>query len=70
MLVTVGPLAAAMLDAFDGEGQAVADAGEAASILPELLQAGDTVLVKGLAGSAWRPSPRRWPARRAGGGLA
>lgn len=46
VLVTVGPLAAAMLDDYDGQGQAVADAAEAASIVPELLEPGDTVLVK------------------------
>jgi UDP-N-acetylmuramoyl-tripeptide--D-alanyl-D-alanine ligase len=46
LLVTVGPLAAAMLDAYDGEGHAVADAGEAAALLPELVEPGDTVLVK------------------------
>ena len=46
LLVTVGPRAAAMLDAFDGESQAVADAGEAAALLPELVTAGDVVLVK------------------------
>jgi UDP-N-acetylmuramoyl-tripeptide--D-alanyl-D-alanine ligase len=46
LLVTVGPLAASMLDDFDGEGQAVADAAEAASVMPELLEPGDTVLVK------------------------
>jgi UDP-N-acetylmuramoyl-tripeptide--D-alanyl-D-alanine ligase len=46
VLVTVGPLAAAMLDAFDGEGHAVADAGEAAALAGELVQPGDVVLVK------------------------
>ncbi|MDX6696887.1 MAG: UDP-N-acetylmuramoyl-tripeptide--D-alanyl-D-alanine ligase [Solirubrobacteraceae bacterium] len=46
LLITVGPRAAAMLDAYDGEGHAVADAGEAAALLPELVEPGDTVLVK------------------------
>lgn len=46
LLVTVGPRAAAMLEAYDGEGHAVADAGEAAALLPELVEPGDTVLVK------------------------
>jgi UDP-N-acetylmuramoyl-tripeptide--D-alanyl-D-alanine ligase len=46
VLVTVGPLAAAMGDAFDGELHAVADAGEAAALVPELLAPGDVVLVK------------------------
>ena len=40
LLVTVGPRAAAMLDTFDGESQAVADAGEAAALLPELVDRG------------------------------
>ena len=46
LLVTVGELAAAMLGEFDGERHAVADAGEAAALLPELLEPGDTVLIK------------------------
>jgi UDP-N-acetylmuramoyl-tripeptide--D-alanyl-D-alanine ligase len=46
LLVTVGPLAAAMADGFDGELQSVADAGEAAALLPELVEPGDLVLVK------------------------
>jgi UDP-N-acetylmuramoyl-tripeptide--D-alanyl-D-alanine ligase len=50
LLVTVGPLAAAMTDRFGGEAHAVADAGEAAALLGELLEPGDTVLVKGSRG--------------------
>jgi UDP-N-acetylmuramoyl-tripeptide--D-alanyl-D-alanine ligase len=46
VLVTVGPLAAAISERFDGESHAVADAGEAAAIVPELLSPGDVVLVK------------------------
>jgi UDP-N-acetylmuramoyl-tripeptide--D-alanyl-D-alanine ligase len=46
LLVTVGPLAAAMSQAFDGEVQSVADAAEAAAVLPEVVAAGDVVLVK------------------------
>jgi UDP-N-acetylmuramyl pentapeptide synthase len=45
LLVTVGPRAVAM----QGD-QAVADAAEAAALLPELLEPGDTVLVKGSRG--------------------
>jgi UDP-N-acetylmuramoyl-tripeptide--D-alanyl-D-alanine ligase len=46
VLVTVGPLAAAIADSFDGEAYPVADAAEAAALLPELLAPGDAVLVK------------------------
>jgi UDP-N-acetylmuramoyl-tripeptide--D-alanyl-D-alanine ligase len=46
VLVTVGPRAAAMLDTFDGEEYAVLDAAEAAALVPDLVQAGDVVLVK------------------------
>jgi UDP-N-acetylmuramoyl-tripeptide--D-alanyl-D-alanine ligase len=50
VLVTVGPRAVAMLDAFDGESYAVADAAEAAALAGELLEAGDVALVKGSRG--------------------
>ncbi len=46
VLVTVGPLAAAIGERFSGEVHAVADAGAAAAIVPELLAPGDVVLVK------------------------
>lgn len=47
VLVTVGALAAAMSERFGGEVHPVADAGEAAALVPELLEPGDAVLVKG-----------------------
>jgi UDP-N-acetylmuramyl pentapeptide synthase len=46
LLVTVGPLAAEMRDAFTGEAHAVADAAAAAELLRRRLRSGDTVLVK------------------------
>jgi UDP-N-acetylmuramyl pentapeptide synthase len=39
-----------MLDRYDGEGYAVADASEAAALAGELLAAGDVLLVKGSRG--------------------
>jgi UDP-N-acetylmuramoyl-tripeptide--D-alanyl-D-alanine ligase len=50
LLVTVGPRSTAMLDEFDGDSHAVLDAGEAAALLPDLVAAGDVVLVKGSRG--------------------
>ena len=50
LLVTVGPLAAEMRAGFAGESRAVADARGACELLPALLRAGDTVLVKGSRG--------------------
>jgi UDP-N-acetylmuramoyl-tripeptide--D-alanyl-D-alanine ligase len=46
LLVTVGPLAARAAARFGGEVHTVADATEAAALLPGLVRAGDVVLVK------------------------
>jgi UDP-N-acetylmuramoyl-tripeptide--D-alanyl-D-alanine ligase len=48
--VTVGPRAARMLDAFDGESYAVGTAQEAAALTGDLLAPGDVLLVKGSRG--------------------
>jgi UDP-N-acetylmuramoyl-tripeptide--D-alanyl-D-alanine ligase len=46
LLVTVGPRAAAMTEGFAGPAHVVADASQAAELVPRLLRAGDVVLVK------------------------
>jgi UDP-N-acetylmuramoyl-tripeptide--D-alanyl-D-alanine ligase len=46
LLVAVGERSRATADAFDGETQLVADAQQAATLVPKLVRAGDTVLVK------------------------
>jgi UDP-N-acetylmuramoyl-tripeptide--D-alanyl-D-alanine ligase len=46
LLIAVGRRAAAMLDRYDGEAHAVADAAEAAALARELVGPGDVVLVK------------------------
>lgn len=50
LLVTVGERARAAATAFAGEVHAAADAAEAAELVPPLIAAGDTILVKGSRG--------------------
>jgi UDP-N-acetylmuramoyl-tripeptide--D-alanyl-D-alanine ligase len=50
LLVTVGSLAAAMAAQFSREAHSVADAAQAAALVPSLLRDGDIVLVKGSRG--------------------
>jgi UDP-N-acetylmuramoyl-tripeptide--D-alanyl-D-alanine ligase len=47
LLVTVGPLAAAMAERYDGEVRSVPDSAAAAELVTELVRPGDVVLVKG-----------------------
>jgi UDP-N-acetylmuramoyl-tripeptide--D-alanyl-D-alanine ligase len=47
LLITVGALAKQMAAVFSGESLQVDDATQAASLLSQLLQSGDTVLIKG-----------------------
>jgi UDP-N-acetylmuramoyl-tripeptide--D-alanyl-D-alanine ligase len=47
LLVTVGPLAEAIAEPFEGERHSFADAADAAEAVPGLLRPGDIVLVKG-----------------------
>jgi UDP-N-acetylmuramoyl-tripeptide--D-alanyl-D-alanine ligase len=47
LLVTVGALATAIAEPFEGEVHSVPDAAAAAEMVPALLRAGDIVLVKG-----------------------
>jgi UDP-N-acetylmuramoyl-tripeptide--D-alanyl-D-alanine ligase len=50
VLVTVGPLAAAVAEGFNGEVHSVEDASAAANLISELVRPGDLVLVKGSLG--------------------
>jgi UDP-N-acetylmuramoyl-tripeptide--D-alanyl-D-alanine ligase len=50
VIVTVGPLAVAIAERFDGEIHSVSDAATAAEIVPGLLRSEDVVLVKGSRG--------------------
>ena len=55
LLITVGPMAAAIAEHFDGGvAHAVADADAAAAVVPGLLQPGDVVLIKGSLGVGLR----------------
>jgi UDP-N-acetylmuramoyl-tripeptide--D-alanyl-D-alanine ligase len=66
VLVTVGPLAARMREAFEGELHAVADAAGAATLARELLRPGDTMLVKGSRGVGLEAVAQRLRAAAAG----
>jgi UDP-N-acetylmuramoyl-tripeptide--D-alanyl-D-alanine ligase len=67
LLVTVGPLAAAMAERYDGEVRAVPDAATAAELVPELVRPGDIVLVKGSLAVGLQAVCRALSARSAAG---
>jgi UDP-N-acetylmuramoyl-tripeptide--D-alanyl-D-alanine ligase len=54
MLVTVGPLAAAIAERYTGEVRSLPDSTEAARVVPGLLAPGDVVLIKGSLGVGLR----------------
>jgi UDP-N-acetylmuramoyl-tripeptide--D-alanyl-D-alanine ligase len=59
LLVTVGGLAASMVEGFAGQTASFGSAAEAAEALSELLEAGDTVLIKGSRGVGLEAVSRR-----------
>ncbi len=67
VLVAVGPLAVAAGEAFVGEAIAVARAAEAAEATADLLEPGDTVLVKGSRGVGLEVVAQRLAAARVAG---
>jgi UDP-N-acetylmuramoyl-tripeptide--D-alanyl-D-alanine ligase len=54
VLVTVGPLAAAIAERYGGEVRSLPDSEAAARVVPGLLRAGDVVLIKGSLGVGLR----------------
>ncbi len=54
VLVTVGPLAAAIAEDYAGEVRSLPDSEAAARLVPELVRAGDVVLIKGSLGMGLR----------------
>jgi UDP-N-acetylmuramoyl-tripeptide--D-alanyl-D-alanine ligase len=54
VLVTVGPLAATIAEDYAGEVRSLPDSAAAARVVPELVRAGDVVLIKGSLGVGLR----------------